>query len=286
MIDVGLLPRRVGVARELQAGEARIAEIARIGGRHRVAAEPEEAERAALEAVRHLLAAAADFGQIVAIAGALQKLAFLVRRLAGQRIGRAGIERDDLRLARLRNRKRRHELGQRLGIAPRVAFIAAGVAGHQHVAAERLAVEERAAREPQRRIEPALEGGLEPRDVHAEIAQQALGDGAVKRIRRLQRLAAAIADDAAAIERELVPLGVAAEIVVIVEDQDAGGRPGAPVEPRRRKPADAAADHDEVVGFVDRQRHRSESCGPSRASACAISNEPSCWPRSPVSAGG
>ena len=75
MIDVGLLPRRVGAARELQAGEARIAEIARLGGRHRVAAEPEEAERAALEAVRHLLAAAADFGQIVAIAGAFQELA-------------------------------------------------------------------------------------------------------------------------------------------------------------------------------------------------------------------
>jgi hypothetical protein len=66
MIDVGLLPRRVGTARELQAGEARIAEIARVGGRHRVAAEPEEAERTALETVGYLLAAAADFRQVVA----------------------------------------------------------------------------------------------------------------------------------------------------------------------------------------------------------------------------
>ena len=149
--------------------------------------------------------------------------------------------------------KRGHELGQRLGIEPRVAFTAAGVAGHQHVASERLAVEECPARETQRRIELALKGGLEPGDVDAKIAQQAPGDGAVKRFRRLQRLAAAIADDAAAIEAEFVPLGVAAKIVVIVENQDTGGWLGTMVEPRRRKPTDTAADHDEVVGLVDRQ---------------------------------
>ena len=134
-----------------------------------------------------------------------------------------------------------------------LALVASRIAGHQHVAAERLAVEEHAARQPERRIEIALEGGLEPRDVDAEIAQQALGHRAVERVRRLQRLAAAVADDAAAIEREFVALGVAAEIVVVVEDQDAGGWLGAPVEPRRRKPADAAADHDQIVGFLDRQ---------------------------------
>ena len=164
MIDVGLLPRRVGAARELQAGEARIAEIARLGRRHRVAAEPEEAERTALKAVRRLLAAAADLRQIVAIAGALQNVA-LFRRATCPPADRSGaaVERDDLRLARLRDRKARHEFGQRLGVAAaRLPSSLPGIAGHQHVAAEGLAVEEHAARQPERRIEIALEGGLEP----------------------------------------------------------------------------------------------------------------------------
>ena len=255
MIDVGLLPRRVGAARELQAGEARIAEIARVGGRHRVAAEPEEAERAALEAVRDLLAAAADFGQIVAVAGAFEKLALLVRRLAGQRIvprrNRAprsapcsppkSETRTRTRQAAWRCRAAR--CLRRCRGSPVTSTSRPNASRLKNMPRER----------PERRIELALEGGLEPGDVDAKIAQQALGDGAVERFRRLQRLAAAIADDAAAVEGELVALGVAAEIVVIVENQDAGGRLGAAVEPRRRKPADAAADHDEVVGLLDRQ---------------------------------
>ena len=82
MIDVGLAPGGVGAARELQPGEARIAHVARLGRRHRVAAEPEEAERPALEIVGDLLAAAADLDQIVAIAGALQERLFFVGGLA------------------------------------------------------------------------------------------------------------------------------------------------------------------------------------------------------------
>ena len=63
---------------------------------------------------------------------------------------------------------------------------------------------------------------------------------------------------------ELVPLGVAAEVVVVVEDQDARRRARArAIEVRRRQPADAAADDDEIVGLagVDRlSRGRPESC--------------------------
>ena len=71
---------------------------------------------------------------------------------------------------------------------------------------------------------------------------------------RIDRLAAAVADDQAAVEGELVALGVAAEIVVVVEDEDAGGGPGgAAIEPGGRQPADAAADHDQIVAFLDRR---------------------------------
>ena len=51
---------------------------------------------------------------------------------------------------------------------------------------------------------------------------------------------------------EFVALGMAAEIVVVVEDQDPG--PVAvqlAVEVRRRQPAEAAADHDQVVAFIE-----------------------------------
>jgi hypothetical protein len=70
----------------------------------------------------------------------------------------------------------------------------------------------------------------------------------------IDRLAAAVADDQPAVERELVALGVAAEIIVIVEHEDACRRPGgAAIEPGGGEPADAAADHDEVVALLDRQ---------------------------------
>ena len=51
---------------------------------------------------------------------------------------------------------------------------------------------------------------------------------------------------------ELVALGVAAEIVVVVEHQDTRLRNGAPVEPGGGESADAAAHDHEVVVFLDR----------------------------------
>ncbi len=50
---------------------------------------------------------------------------------------------------------------------------------------------------------------------------------------------------------KLVAFGVPAEVVVVLEDQDAGIRPEAlPVVIRSRQPADATADDNEVVGLV------------------------------------
>src|SRR5262249_2341399 len=57
----------------------------------------------------------------------------------------------------------------------------------------------------------------------------------------------------AALEADPFALGMAAEIVVIVENEDARRRLGAPIEPGCRQPADAAADHEEVVALLDRQ---------------------------------
>jgi hypothetical protein len=133
-----------------------------------------------------------------------------------------------------------------------VADRAGGIAGREHVAPERLAGKEHSAREPERRIEPALERRLEAGDVDAELLEQALGDTAVEGLGRLHRLAATVADDQALTEAKLVALGMPAEIVVVVEDEDARRAVGAPIEPGRRQPADPAADYDQVVALLDR----------------------------------
>src|SRR3981081_2838619 len=47
---------------------------------------------------------------------------------------------------------------------------------------------------------------------------------------------------------------MAAEIIMVIEDEDAGGGPGgATIEPGRSEPADACADHDKVVALLDRR---------------------------------
>src|SRR5262249_29870021 len=70
--------------------------------------------------------------------------------------------------------------------------------------------------------------------------------------RRLDRLAAAITDQPTLADRKLVAFGMPAEIVVIVEDQNAGARSCClAIEPSGREPADPAADHDQVVALLD-----------------------------------
>jgi len=76
MINVWLVPFRMIVGGKFKSGEAGIAEAAQIERRHRIAAKPKKPERAALKAVRHLLAAAANPDQIIAVARGFQKLRF------------------------------------------------------------------------------------------------------------------------------------------------------------------------------------------------------------------
>ena len=237
--------------------KAGITELASICRRNRVASKSEEAESSALEAVRHLLAAAAELGEIVAVARALENRELLLGGPAGERIARTVVERDELRLALVRDRKGGDELGQRLGIGEtarnRVGRPRRRLARHQRIASEGLAREEDAARQAERGVESSLKGALEARELDSEIVQQALRHFAVLGKGGIDRFAAAVADDQTPIDVELVALGMAAEIVVIVEDEDARGRAGAAIEPGRCQPADAAADHDQVVALLDRQ---------------------------------
>ena len=205
----------------------------------------------------------------------LEELDLLLDAAAGERIARAVVEREQLGLARLRDREGRHELGERLGIGEAPGDLVGAprrrLARHQQVASEGLAREEDAARKPERGIERALEGGLEALHPDAEITQQTLRDFAVLRVGGIDRLAAAVADHQAAVEQELVALGVAAEIIVVVEHEDARGRPGgAAIEPGGRQSADAGANDDEVVALLDRQAVERKAAHP-RAPARARS---------------
>jgi hypothetical protein len=86
------------------------------------------------------------------------------------------------------------------------------------------------------------------------LRHEALDGLAEQRLRRLYRLGATIAEEEASIDVKLVALRVAAEIVVIVEYQNAGGvAVDFAIEPRGRQAADAAAHHDQVDMLVDRQ---------------------------------
>ena len=125
-------------------------------------------------------------------------------------------------------------------------------AGHQSIDAEPLAVEPDAETEAELAIDVVIgrDLALEPIEVDADGLQQTHRHRAV--------LAGPFDVERAAIEHqhaaavvELVALGVAAEVVVVVEHQDL--RPGASgraEEERGRKAADAAADDHQVVGLA------------------------------------
>src|SRR5207247_9805543 len=108
VIDVRL---PYGAARQAQAVEARVAQLAGVGGRHGVASKPEEAERAALKTVRHFFAAAAHADKVVAVPRPLQRFQFRFGRLAAEGIVSPAVKLEQLALARGRDRKGRGGFG-------------------------------------------------------------------------------------------------------------------------------------------------------------------------------
>ena len=84
---------------------------------------------------------------------------------------------------------------------------------------------------------------------------------------------------------ELVALGVAAEVVVVVEDQDPRLRAvQLAMEVRGCEPADATADHDQVVSFVE--QFRVVEMAALAGEGVRYLERPWCAPRRPVSVGG
>jgi hypothetical protein len=94
----------------------------------------------------------------------------------------------------------------------------------------------------------------EPIEIDADVLQQ-LSRRQVVAQRRLDVQRPAVEREHAAVVVELVPLGVAAEVVVVVEDEDFRAAADLFDEVvRRREPAQSAADDDEIVRLAGADR--------------------------------
>ena len=141
------------------------------------------------------------------------------------------------------HRFRHRRVGEELGERPPSG------AGHQLVRPPGLAVEEHGPLEAQVAVGVRDRGDalVVALPVDADLLQQALRDLAVLR-GRLHVQGAAVHQVGAAVEPELVALGVAAEVVVVVEEQDAGVRARLLREVvRGGEPRDAGPHHHQVV---------------------------------------
>jgi len=121
---------------------------------------------------------------------------------------------------------------------------------HQPVDSKRLLIEKNAASHVARLVELLIEILVEAVGLDAKLLQQPLGFGAVAR-RSFNGLGPSVAEQQAITGAELVALRVPAEIVVILQDQNARVVAGIlPIEERSRQTADARSDDDQIVGFV------------------------------------
>src|SRR5262249_2156766 len=132
------------------------------------------------------------------------------------------------------------------------------IAGDEAILAPGLTVEEDAPRKAKLLVEAAVDELTVAGHGDAQLADEGLRHEAVGK-RGLDALRPPVADDEPALVADLVRLGMAAEVVVVVEDEDAPvASHGLTEEVGRGEPRNAGAHDDEVVGLsrVDRVRDR------------------------------
>ena len=124
------------------------------------------------------------------------------------------------------------------------------VADHQFVGAEGLSIEEDAGLESPLFVERRVLCCLgEFRNVDSEVGEQTGGIGAIG-ARTINEQRAAVHQIQMSIQIEFVALGMAAEIIVVVENEDAALGCSRTVKVCGRQAADAAANDDQVVFFA------------------------------------
>ena len=190
-----------------------------------------------------------DVEQVILVADLLQLLELLRLRQSRVEIGLLVVEAQELFLDVRLERRLREELRRRPTTAATESALAGGVR-HELVGAEGFLVEELPRAKAERRVVAPIElvGRLlviDPDLVQELPAFDREGCDPFD-VRR-----AAARNEQAAVDEELVPFRVAAEIVVIVEDENPGARHGAlPEVVRGAEAAHPAADDDEVVDLA------------------------------------
>jgi hypothetical protein len=121
-------------------------------------------------------------------------------------------------------------------------------AHHQPVGAERFAVEEGGALQPGINLRLIALFGQRV-GIDAQCPDQPVGDLGI-RIGAVDLQRAAVHQHHMAADMEFVALGMAAEIVVVLQDQDARLGPGLAVEIGRGETGNAAAHHDQIELLV------------------------------------
>src|SRR5262249_148586 len=155
--------------RQAKAPKTRIAEVAHVSRRHRVAANAKEPQGAPLKAVGGFVAQAANLDQIVAIACRFENLLLLLDGSVGQRIGLIVIRRYELGRGDFGNRVLGDQFTDRFYVGAVCGSPAEsrGIANDECVAAECFAREKQAARETERSVKVAIERGLKAYKVDA-----------------------------------------------------------------------------------------------------------------------
>src|ERR1700722_4149624 len=201
--------------------------------------------RARLQKLQNLVVGVPILLQKIAIARVFKDALTLPGRLPGQHVAVRPDHLEQLRACLLSQGELIEICAQRSAVMRIFVQLLprAEGAAHQTVDAEHLFLEEYALVQVPTSVEPLIESLVETLHVDAEILEQTLG-GAVPLARRtVDRLSAPVADEGLSVDDEFVPLGVAAEIVVGIQDQYTGVRAALPVEVCRGQAADAGADH-------------------------------------------
>ena len=137
-------------------------------------------------------------------------------------------------------------------VAKKSALRLGGFAHHQAVCAPGLFVEKVPAAQSERPVKIVIGSvvRLEPVEIDPDVRKQFLGRFVVT-LGRLDVQRSAIDGEQASVVSKFIAFGVPAEIVVIVEDQNAGIAAGALQEVvGRAQPADSSADDHQVVALV------------------------------------
>ena len=122
-------------------------------------------------------------------------------------------------------------------------------AGRQIVRAEGRLVEEDSAAEASGRIKVLGLDPLHRRHIDADLLEQPVGLGAIG-ARAVDLESTAVANQHRGAGSEFIALGMAAQVVVVFQDQDTRRGLGGAKKMRCGESADPAADHDQVVMFA------------------------------------